>query len=466
MTTNGALKGYLIAAWAIALVAHSAQAAVTAEEAMQLGTALTEFGAEKSGNGDGSIPAYTGGIEGVAGYDRNTATHYADPFKDEKPLYSITAGNLAQYDAVLSPGTKVLLKTYPEYRIDVYPSHRSVRYTRPVLQNTIKNSTTAKTAGAVEGDAIVGVDGGNLPYAGIPFPIPKTGYEVMWNHNLHFSAAVNHFSGVAILIDSAGNQSEPNRGNVYLLHPWYDTKGTLRSQTFDSIFGLTIAIVAPPRASGGGYLGYYFADMASGQKAWFYVPGQRRIRPAPDTAYDMSLDGPTYWDEMSGFLGRMDRFDFKLVGKKEMLIPYNVFGITNTVPTKDFLGKKFVNPNAVRWEKHRVWVIESTRKPGASHVYARRTFYVDEDCWCVTQTDSYDNAGNLSRVNHVNSFPSYSTGGINVDSWTTYDLEKGFYYVHHAGYADGDGRVIRDYETAEGLPLRLTPQSFVGGGVQ
>ena len=466
MAINRTLIGHLLGVGIMALLVHTALAAVSSDAAQELGTSLTEFGAEKAGSADGSIPAYTGGVASVAGYDPKASPHYIDPFKNEKPLYSVTAENMAQYDALLSPGTKALIKTYPEFRIDVYPSHRSVRYTPVVLQNTVKNATTAKMTGAVEGDAVEGADTGNLPYAGIPFPIPKNGYEVMWNNNLHFSAAVNQFAGVAMMIDSAGNLNEPNRGNVFLLHPWYDTKGTLRSKTFDGVFGLTIVATAPHQKAGAGYLAYYFANTAFGQKAWYYVPGQRRVRPAPDFSYDMSMDGPTNWDEMSGFLGRMDRFDFKLIGKQEMLVPYNVFGITNTVLTKEFLGKKFVNPDAVRWEKHRVWVVDSIRKPDATHIFSRRTFFIDEDCWCVTQTDSYDNAGNLARIGQVNSFPSYGTGGINVVSWTTYDLTKGFYYVHHAGYADEGGRTIRDYETAEGLPLMLTPQSFVGGGAQ
>ena len=465
MATNATQMGRLIAAGMMALLMQSSQAAVTAEEAKQLGTSLTEFGAEKAGNADGSIPAYSGGIEKVAGYDPKTSNHYVDPFKEEKPLYSITAENMAQYDALLAPGTKALIKTYPGYRIDVYPGHRSMRYTPPVLQNTVKNATTAKLGGVVEGDAIEGGDKGNLPYAGIPFPIPKSGYEVMWNHNLRFSAAVNQFTGFALMIDSAGNWSEPTRANVFWMHPWYDSKGTLRGQTFDSVFGLTSVVTSPPKIAGAGYLAYYPTNTALGQKAWFYTPGQRRIRPAPDFAYDTLMSGAVFWDEVSGFLGRMDRFDFKLVGKKEMFVPYNVFGLTNTGLAKDFIGKKFVNPDAVRWEKHRVWVVDSMRKPTASHAFARRTFYIDEDCWCVTQSEAYDSAGNILRVVQTNNFPSYGTGGINLNSWTEYDLVKGGYYVFNAGYAD-EGHQVRDYDTAEGLPLTLTPQSIVGSSTQ
>ena len=207
-----------------AFMVHASKAAVTVDEASQLGKNLTEFGAEKSGNADGSIPAYSGGIEKVAGYDPKTSSQYVDPFRDDRPLYSVTAANMAQYAALLSPGTRELLKTLPGYRLDIYPSHRSMRYTSAVLQNTVKNSTTAKLAGAVTGDTLAGSDTGNLPYAGIPFPIPKNGYEVMWNHNLHFSAAVSEFSGGSLLMDSSGNLTVLAGYNTLWLHPWSTQK--------------------------------------------------------------------------------------------------------------------------------------------------------------------------------------------------------------------------------------------------
>lgn len=465
MTSTQFILQRLTAAVVITLLAHTSQAAVTAEEAKQLGTSLTKFGAEQAGNADNSIPSYDGGIDRLPGYNPTISRRYINPFAGEKPLYSITAENVTHYDALLAPGTKALIKAYPGYRIDVYPSHRTVRYTPTVLENTVKNATTAKTTGAVEGDAIEGADKNNLPYAGIPFPIPKNGYEVMWNNNLHFSAAVNEFTGESLMVDAAGNLSEPTRANVYWLHPWYDVKDALRSLTFDSVFGLTSVVTGPQKMAGAAYLAYHGPNAAEGQKAWFYTPGQRRVRPAPDFAYDMLMSGAVLWDEFAGFLGRMDRFDFKLAGKKEMLVPYNVFGLTNTILTKDFLGKKFVKPEAVRWEKHRVWVVDSIRKPSAHHIFARRTFYIDEDCWCITQSEAYDTAGHMLRVAHINSFPSYDTGGVNVTSWTDYDLVKGGYYVFNAGFAE-EGKNIRDYDTAEGLSLPLTPQSLLGSGVQ
>ena len=453
----------ILLASAFALIAQSAFAAVTAEEAKQLGGALTEFGAEKAGNKDGSIPAYTGGLSSVAGYDAKTATVYVDPFKDEKPLFSIDAKNMAQYEDSLTPGTKGLLKTHAGFRVDVYPSHRTMRYTPAVIQNTLKNATTAKLGGAVEGDDLQGAS------AGVPFPIPKTGYEVMWNNNMRFSAAVSHNIGGAYLVDAGGSVTNLPGVNEYFLHPWYDVKGTLRAKTFDSYFGFSALLTSPPPSAGIVFLNYYLPNAAEGgQKVWFYTPGQRRVRAAPEFSYDVpiaSYGGVIFWDEVFGFVGRMDRFDFKLVGKKELIVPYNLFNLTNVATVKDSVGPKYINPANVRYEKHRIWVVEAARKATARHAYSRRTFFVDEDCWCLVATDGYDNSGKLWRTSQMNSFPTYNTGGIFLDSWTTYDLVKGNYFTVNTHHAE-PGNAIHTYDTAEGLPINLTPQSVAAGGVR
>lgn len=451
------------------LAMGSASAAVTAEEARQLGTTLTEFGADKASSKDGSIPAYTGGLARLPAYDPKTMSTYIDPFKDEKPLYSVDGKNAAQYDALLMTGTKAMLKQYPSFKLDVYQSHRTFRYSASALQNTVKNATTAKLTGEVEGDALSGADAGNLPFAGIPFPIPKTGYEVLWNHTARYSAAVSHNVGQGYLVDSAGRTIDLPGTNEYFLHPWYDIKGTLRRQTFDALFGFSATLTSPPSSAGIVFLSYYTGDAADrGQRVWFYTPGQRRVRLAPEFSYDVpiaSYGGVTVWDDIYGYLGRMDRFDFKLVGKKELLIPYNTFGVTNTMAVADFLGPKHVNPSAVRWEKHRVWVVDGTRKAGARHAYSRRTFYVDEDCWCIVASETYDNSGALWRVSNYYTFPTYDTGGFNNETWSTNDLVKGNYFVLNTGHKE-KGNSIRSYETAEGLPIALTPQAVASTGVR
>lgn len=462
--------GALFAAGVSTLLAPSALAAVTAEEARQLGTTLTEFGAEKAGNKDGSIPAYTGGIEKVAGYVPRSTPHYIDPFANEKPLYSVSAKNMAQYDALLTPGNKALMNAHPDFRIDVYPTRRSVRYPAWVLPNILKNATTAKLGGQIEGDAVQGADKNNKPFPGVPFPIPKNGAEVMWNYKMHMKPAVSHLIANAYLVDTAGGVSAMSVPDEWFVAPWYDVKGKLRAEAYDSILGFYAPQIAPPSAAGIVFLNFYLSDAgeSGGQKVWFYTPGQRRVRAAPEFAYDVPIaayGGAILWDEIFGFVGRLDRFDFKLVGKKEMIVPYNVFAMTNNMSKKeDYLGKKFVKPEAIRFEKHRVWVVDATRKPDARHVYSRRTFYIEEDCWCMVSQETYDNAGKIYRVFHNTVFPTYDVGGVNGFGWITYDLIKGNYFT--TNMTGEPGRLTHSYETAEGLNIPLTPAAVAAASVR
>lgn len=447
-------------------IAKPLLAAVSVEEAKQLGTTLTEFGAEKAGNKDGSIPAFTGGIEKVPGFDPKTSTRYIDPFANEKPLYAVDAKNMGQYSEMLTEGTKALMGAHPDFRMDIYPTHRSIRYVPWVLENTLKNATTVRLAGAIEGDTVTGADKGNLPFAGIPFPIPKSGYEVMWNNNMKFRPAVCHLLSSAFLVDAAGNVSTVPTTDEYYLHPWYDVKNKLREQAFDALMGFSAKLTSPPSSAGIVFLNFYLPNTAE-QKVWFYTPGQRRVRMAPEFAYDVpiaSYGGVLLWDELGGFVGRMDRFDFKLVGKKEMLIPYNVFGPSNTMGHQEYLGSNFVKPEAMRFEKHRVWVVDATRKPNARHVYSRRTFYIDEDSWSIVATESYDDGGKLWRVFHNVTYPTYDVGGINAIGWFCYDLIKGNYVgINLAGEKEDSSR---SYDTAEGLTINLTPASVAAAGVR
>lgn len=453
------------------LWAGTAFSAVNVEDAKKLGTTLTPFGAEKAGNADGSIPAYEGGISPnklPAGYKKGD-DRYVDPYKDEKPLYVINAKNMATYGTNLTEGTKAMMQRYPSYSIKVFPSHRSVSYPSWVLENTVKNATTAKLAGTVMGDAIAGAAPDGLPLAGIPFPIPTNGYEVMWNHKLHFGPAVDHQASSAFLVDTGGNINSLPTVDEFFLRPWYDQTGRLRKEAFNATWGFSARISGPPAAAGTHFLNYYLPDASDGgQKVWFYTPGQRRVRAAPEFNYDIpiaSYGGVLGWDELAGFVGRMDRYDFKLVGKKEMHIPYNVYGITNQISPKKALDPHHVNADAVRWEKHRVWVVDATLKPSSRHAYSRRTFYVDEDCLCIVSTESYDSSGKLWRVGNILTFPTYDIGGVNNTSWNYNDLIKGNYFVINIGMSE-PGFFVKSYVSADGVEIKLTPQSVAAGSVR
>ncbi|MDB5968749.1 MAG: hypothetical protein JWQ90_1199 [Hydrocarboniphaga sp.] len=392
---------------AVAVLAP-ASAAVTPEEAAQLGNTLTGWGAEKAGNKDGTIPAYdpakaiTGPVGIYKPKDPRGGQPWNDPYAAEKPLFSISKENVDKYADKLDQGTQVLLRTRPGYRVDVYPTHRSVSYPDWIVENNKQCALSAKTVGGGEG-----VEGA---HACTPFPIPKTGYEAMWNVQL--SLFPPYFEGPAInswLIDQNGTRSLISTERFEYERTYWDP--ALKSAS-DYVYRLWVAFTAPAAKVGETNLRFVptRGDIKD-SNSWAYTPGQRRVRLAPEFKYDTvaaTFGGIFFYDEISGFDGRMDRFDFKLVGKQEMYTPYNNTQLTNTPPEKAF-GAHYMNPDYVRWELHRVWVVEATLKPGKRHAQSKKWFYIDEDSWNIALYDGIDQAGQVMRqmqnMSYILQFP-------------------------------------------------------------
>ena len=170
----------LISVIVLAAGGQQALAKVSAEEAARLGQELTPVGAEKAGNADGSIPEWTGGGVGEIPAGYVPGGHHPDPFADEQPLYTITADNADQYSDKLSEGQLALFKLYPDtYKMKVFPSHRTYQAPDWVYERTGQCATSA--------ELVAGGNGVSGAHACYPFPIPKTGLEVVWNHLLRWN---------------------------------------------------------------------------------------------------------------------------------------------------------------------------------------------------------------------------------------------------------------------------------------
>lgn len=379
------------------ICAGGAFAAVSDEEAAQLGKSLTLFGAEAAGNKEGTIPPYTGGLTKAPADYKPGSGIYTDPFNDEKPLFSITAKNVAQYADKLSEGQKALFVKYPDYRMDVYPTHRTAAFTKDVLENTVKNATRAKTT--ADGIGLEGAEGG------IPFPIPKTGYEVMFNRLLRPNPEVAQVQQICAYVDQQGNRILACDINTRLEMPYYQASSPDRKNYMLLYY---CSVTNPAAIAGNQYLFKSPLNYADQElQVYSYIPGQRRVKRAPELAYDTPMTGSAGMvlnDDLYLFNGRMDRFDFKLIGKKEMFIPYNNYrfhsagqGKTNDEAMAAVLNDHFVKPEVIRWELHRVWEVEAKLKEGKRHLYSKRVYYFDEDAYASALVDLYDNAGKLLR---------------------------------------------------------------------
>lgn len=390
------MKKLTLLSSAIALVLScSAMAKISPEQAARLGNDLTPMGAEKAANADGSIPAWTGGItEAPAGY--TPGMHHPDPFKDDKVLVTIDKSNLDQYKALLSPGQIKLFEIYPDtYKMNIYQTRRTASYPQYVYDATKAIATKAEL-----------IEGGNgivNAAIGIPFPIPQNGLEAIWNHLLRFR-------GVAA--SRNGGQAAPTAAGAYtiigfdeqIMFKYSEPNATAEALTAENIlFRFKQGVTSPARLAGTALLVHETMDQVkTPRQAWTYNTGQRRVRRAPNVAYDApgtASDGLRTTDDFDMFNGSPDRYNWELKGKQELYIPYNSYKLhSNEVKYADLLMAGHINPEYVRWEKHRVWVVEATLKENTRHVYGKRVFYIDEDSWQIHVADLYDNRNELYRV--------------------------------------------------------------------
>ena len=400
------------------------QAGVSADEAAKLKTELTPFGAERAGNKDGSIPAWTGGLSSPSSEPQSGRR--PDPFATEKPLYAITAKNMAQYADKLSEGSKALLKKYPDtYRIDVYKTHRTAAAPQWVYDNTAKNATQASL---VEGGA------GPLPkgaYGGIPFPLPKSGSEAIWNHVLRWRGESSHYEFKGYQLTTDGRWITVLESTNDISMPYYLKEGNAASHSGEYWLARSINS-GPPIRAGEGIIGRLALDETKTQ-TWVYLTGQRRIRKLPNACCDTPTPfsaGLVNFDEVDNFATRQDRFDWKLVGKQEMLVPYNTNRSEHAKGDSAVLGTRHLNPDAVRWELHRVWVVEANLKPGQRHTSPRSRYYLDEDTWTAVLSDRWDANNQLARAGFTFLYAMPDIPATANLTWGTYDLVSGSVFVN------------------------------------
>ncbi|MGR1221040.1 DUF1329 domain-containing protein [Metapseudomonas otitidis] len=382
-------------ALALSLLASQVMAAVSADEAAQLGTTLTPLGAEKAGNADGSIPAWTGGIGKDAGAV-DAKGFLADPFANEKPLFTITAQNLDQYKDKLSDGQVAMLKRYPEtYRIPVYPTHRTVNVPQAVQDAAKKSALYVQPIN----------DGNGLAHFAesryYAFPIPKSGVEVIWNHVTRYRGG-NLRRVITQATPQVNGSYTPIRFEEEVAVP-QEMPDLPAAKGENVLTFFKQQVTAPSRLAGNVLLVHETLDQVKEPRlAWIYNAGQRRVRRAPQVAYDgpgTAADGLRTSDNFDMFSGAPDRYDWKLVGKKEMYIPYNSYKLDSpSLKYDDIIKAGHINQDLTRYELHRVWEVVATVKPGERHIYAKRHMYIDEDSWQVALVDHYDGRGQLWRV--------------------------------------------------------------------
>ncbi len=431
------------------LTSTAALAAVSADEAERLGKDLTPLGAEMAGNADGTIPAWTGGITTPpAGF--KVGDHHPDPFADDAISFDINPANFKDYEDKLSVGHKAMFSKYSTFKMNVYPTRRSASFPERTYEMTKKNAVTGKLT--PDGEGVLDVA------EGIPFPFPTNAHELIWNHKLKFKGV----SGVRY-----NNQVAPTASGKYtlvqlreeILAPYYEEGKTI-ADIDNVLLYFYQQVEAPARLAGNVLLVHETLNQSQQpRQAWIYNPGQRRVRRAPNVAYDnpgTASDGLRTNDMTDMFNGSMDRFNWELVGKKEMYVPYNSYKAhSSDVTVDDLVRPGHLNTDLLRYELHRVWVIEATLKDGTRHQNKRRTYYLDEDSYQIVMVDHYDSRDQLWRFSEAAPINYYDVPLMWTTMETHHDLQSGRYVT-----VGLDNQSDVNNFTFSSAPMNYTPQAL------
>jgi hypothetical protein len=401
--------------------------AVTTVASVVWGADLTPVGAERGGNKDGTIPAWEGKVDTpLPGWTYGKYRGDYWKHKNEKPLYSIDASNVDKYKDKLSAGQAQFIRQTKGYRMDVYPSHRNADFPEFVLANTKKNAGHAKLS----------EDGGYLRDAylpGVPFPTPRNGAEAIWNYMVRYQGAgLEYAAGTWTALSPRPGSTEwiQAKGPQLTYFPWGKKGSATPAQIGDVLYSIYFQYQTPPALAGQGLVQTWYFNKDN--EAYYYFPGQRRVRRLPTAAYDtpqIGFENQYTFDQPYLLNGSIDRHEWKLLGKKEMYIPYNCFGMFNfKEQLHDVALLKYLKNESRRYELHRVWIVEGTVKKGMRHAAPKKVFYIDEDSWLAVVGEDYDSKGSLWKFRESYPIPAWDLGGsFTTQPFAQYDLTNGRY---------------------------------------
>jgi len=405
-------------------------------------------GAIVEGSDDGSVPDWNGGLPVKP---KNDNGHHDNPYAGETPLFVIDAKNYEAHRERLTPGLIALLETYPKsFRIPVYPSHRSVRYPDWLYENMTRKidpKPSLSESGTVLENAIAGVN----------FPHPRSGLEVIWNHLTRWRGKYMERDFTEAIVYESG-ETQLTKGKQEIAYELFRDVNA-RPEERQVLLYYTSYVTAPAKLAGGALLAIDFLNQKlNPRKAWSYDAGQRRVKRLPYITYDspaIMAESLRTADDTDMFNGAPDRFQWNLLGRRIMYVPYNSYSLSSSEVSYDaLLTPHHVNPEYVRFEAHRVWEVEGILKPSAYHIYSKRRFYIDEDSWSILVGDQYDHEGKIWRVSLAFTKQFYEVPVLFTAADVFHDLKTGDY---HAGGLTNEERSSGEFHEKMPDPAYFSP---------
>ena len=424
----------------------------------RIGQDLTPMGSVRAGNADGTIPEWTGGItrsDWPAGF--SPGQRHIDPFASDTPRFVITGQNFREYEQYLTAGHIAAFERYPDtFFMNVYPTRRSASFPDRTYEMTRRNAETGRLVAAGEGVADVA--------EGFPFPIPQNAFELVWNHKLKYKGTGGTRFWNQVVPTARGAHQLVRLREEFL--GLYYIEGNTIEDTDNILLYFFQEVESPARLAGNILLVHESLNqILQPRQAWIYNPGQRRVRRAPNVAYDnpgTASDGLRTNDMTDMFNGAMDRFNWEIVDKREMIIPYNAFRAhSGNLTVNDLVMPGHLNPEHLRYELHRVWVVEATLREGTRHINPRRTMYIEADSYQIAVIDHYDQQLNLWRVSEGHSINFYDVPTVWTTLESTMDLQSGRYIVNGLDNQDPPA-TFREERSAS----NYTPQALRTRGVR
>ncbi len=391
------------------------------------GPEFTPVGAQTAGTEDGRIPAWTGGLsekDWPPGYA--PGSRLLDPFATDQPEYVITAQNLREHQADLSLGHRALLERYPDYRIPVYPSRRSGAYPQAIYDASQANRGRAKLLGS---DALTGAK------LGFPFVSPSNGVEAMWNHRVRYRGDAAELRSRQVLVLANGTYSEQYLQTEQALYLYANIQSPSDLSKENILLYYLTHFATNSGDLGFTALVHESANVLERERSIWVIPkGISKMFRIPPVGYDNPFPGSggiAFVDMIDMYNGAFDRYDWKILGKREVLLPYNAYRLNDAqVANEDLLQAGFMKPDRARYELHRVWLIEANERGGKRHSFGARRFYLDEDTWNVVLVENYDRKGALWRFQEGHLLQDYGQLWSNAMPVVTYDLKDGRYFIN------------------------------------
>ena len=440
----------MVLCWLACLPPASLWAGPYPEQLDRLQADLTPVGALRAGNTDGRIPEWTGGVNDPPhGYQPGTV--HIDPFDGETALLRINASNLDEHAAYLSPGHFAMLRKYgASYFMDIYPTHRSAAFEQRIYDTTASNGIAGHLTPDGEGVQDVA--------EGFPFPFPDNGRELIWNHKLKYKG-LGSVRRLNLVNATAGGKYQLVNMQIEVLSQYHQPGATLESID-NRLLYLMQTITSPARLAGSLLLVHESVNQTLRPRdVWVYNPSQKRVIRAPNVAYDnpaAATDGLAVSDMADMFNGAMDRFDWSLEGRREIYVPYNAYRIHGSPSEyKELVLPGHLEPSLLRYELHRVWVVEARLREGSRHINPRRTYYLDEDSYQILMVEHYDKRGELWRFSEAHPIVFYEVPTLWTSVETHHDLQSGRFVSYRQDNHNGAASFSVDMTASQFSPQSL-----------